>query len=47
MKVINILSKEYYKKLTKDDFLYITDILLDNVKVLVFISLLRKDTRNK
>jgi hypothetical protein len=46
MRAIDILSEEYYERLTEDDFTRAIDILSDDIKVLVFISLSRKDTRD-
>jgi hypothetical protein len=47
MKAIEILSEEYYERLTEDDFSCATDTLSDDIKASVFISLSRKDTRDK
>jgi hypothetical protein len=47
MKAIEILSEEYYERLTEDDFSRATDTLSDDIKASVFISLSRKDTRDK
>jgi hypothetical protein len=47
MKAIEILSKEYYERLTEDDFLCAIETLSDDIKASVFISLSRKDTRDK
>jgi hypothetical protein len=46
MKAIEILSEEYYERLTEDDFVRAIDTLSDDIKASVFISLSRKDTRD-
>jgi hypothetical protein len=47
IKAIEILAEEYYDRLTEDDFGRATDILSDEVKASVFITLPRKDMRDR
>jgi hypothetical protein len=47
IKAIKILAKEYYKRLSESDFGYATDVLLDEIKTSVFITLPIKDMRDK
>jgi hypothetical protein len=47
IKAIEILAEEYYNRLTEDDFGRATDILSDKMKASVFITLLRKNIRDR
>jgi hypothetical protein len=47
MRAIEILSKEYYERLTEDDFARATETLSDDIKASIFISLSRKDRRDQ
>jgi hypothetical protein len=47
IRAIEILSEEYYERLTEIDFGRATDTLSDEVKASVFVSLSREDTRDK
>jgi hypothetical protein len=47
MKVIELLSEEYYLSLSEVDFGAATDVLSDEIKASVFISLLVKDMRDR
>ena len=47
MKAIELLSEEYYSSLSEVDFGATTDILSDEIKASVFISLLVKDIRDR
>ena len=46
-KVIEILIKEYYTRLLVTDFNQVIDLLLDDTKVSIFISLVLKDIKDK
>ena len=47
IRAIEILSEEYYERLTEADFDCATDILSDEAKASVFITLPRKDMRDR
>lgn len=47
MKAIELLAEEYYNRLSEVDFGVATDILSDEIKASVFISLPVKDMRDR
>ena len=47
IKAIEILAEEYYERLSKSDFGYAIDVLSNEIKASVFITLLIKDIRDK
>ncbi|KAK9241511.1 hypothetical protein V1506DRAFT_443042, partial [Lipomyces tetrasporus] len=47
VRAIELLSMEYYDRLSEDDFDRATNILSDEIKASVFVSLPRRDIRDK